>query len=179
MLSIDDRGWIDNIRQIVSKNFNARSESASLIVVHSASLPYSEFANGILEGVFAGTISAATNPELAIYMEGPVSTHILIDRRGNATQFVSFDDRAWHAGVSSFAGREKCNDFSIGIELEGCDYLPYNEAQYVCLNKLIFMLQKKYPIRAVVGHNEITVGRKTDPGELFNWNKVVWRGGEK
>lgn len=174
-MDISDSGWLTQVRQLKSKNYNEMKEEPYLIVVHSASLPLGEFGNGLLDRVFSGAISVAEHPELQPYLSEDVSTHVLIDRAGEVTQYVSFNDRAWHAGVSQYKGRDDCNSFSIGIELEGCDFLPYNEIQYVTLNELVLALQKRYPIQAIVGHDEVSPHRKTDPGPSFDWNKVAFR----
>lgn len=176
MMNIDEQGWLSSVRQMVSSNMTPRGTAPSLIVLHSASLPFAEFGNGILEGLFSGRVSADTHPALAHWLAGPVSTHCLIDRRGEITQFVGFLDVAWHAGQSEFRGRSRCNDFSVGIELEGCDYMPYNDAQYVALNGLLASLFASYPIEAVLGHEHISPGRKADPGPLFDWTRVYRKG---
>lgn len=165
-------GWLEGIRHQYSPNHDARDEAPSLVVVHCASLPLGEFGNGLMEKLFMDEIDAKTHPELAHWLVGRVSAHFWINREGEVTQFVSCDDRAWHAGRSSFEGREACNDFSIGIELEGCDHLPYTDAQYASLNAVLAALKVTYPINAVVGHEHIAPGRKTDPGPCFDWSRV-------
>jgi len=173
MYQLDEKGWVQGVTQLPTTHFDPGQEAPYLLVVHSASLPYGEFGNGILEKVFVGELSPQSDPWLSEYMSGRVSSHFLINRLGEIKQFVSLNDCAWHAGVSSFEGREGCNQFSIGIELEGCDYLPYNDAQYVSLNAMIKLICEAYPIRAVKGHSDIAPGRKTDPGPLFDWTRVI------
>ena len=158
-----------------SSNFNTRPgcDSPDLLVIHNISLPPGEFGGGHIEGFFCNELDSALHPYFAEICHLKVSAHLLIDRLGHLTQFVSFLDRAWHAGVSSFQGRENCNDFSIGIELEGTDELPYTEKQYQVLVAVTQVLMRQYPgitAERVVGHCHIAPDRKTDPGDAFDWD---------
>lgn len=157
-----------------SPNFNDRPEpcEVSLLVLHNISLPPKQFGGGYIQKFFCNQLQADGHPYFVMIADLKVSAHLLIDRNGHITQFVSFDDRAWHAGRSSFAGRVECNDYSIGIELEGDDDTPYEQAQYDCLRYLIPILQQAYPAITndrITGHSDIAPGRKTDPGSAFDW----------
>lgn len=144
-------------------------------MVHGISLPPGQFGSGDIEALFTNKLDPTAHPYFAEVAHLEVSAHFLIRRTGEVLQFVSTDERAWHAGVSSWCGREHCNDFSIGIELEGTDDTPYEDAQYNVLVALISVLLNHYPsIRsdAIVGHSDIAPGRKTDPGPAFDWQRV-------
>ena len=146
------------------------------MVVHGISLPPGKFGTGLVNALFLNSLDVAIDPALADLRDVRVSAHLFIDRRGRATQFVPFNERAWHAGVSSWRGREGCNDFAVGIELEGTDDGPYTKAQYRRLCAVLKALLARYPAlsrNAVVGHQEIAPGRKTDPGSAFHWSKVL------
>lgn len=144
-----------------------------LIVVHGISLPPGEFGGAWIDDLFLGRLDASAHPYFAAIAHLRVSAHLLIRRDGAVTQYVPFDLSAWHAGVSSFAGRAGCNDFSIGIELEGTDEIPYTEAQYAALAEVIVALRVAYPsLRAIAGHADIAPGRKTDPGASFDWMRL-------
>jgi len=144
-----------------------------LVVVHAISLPPGEFGGPFIERLFCNTLDPRAHPYFAEIADLRVSAHALIDRRGQATQFVPFDERAWHAGVSSWQGRERCNDFSIGIELEGCDDRPFAAVQYRVLARMVRWLVGHYPAldreEAIAGHSDVAPGRKTDPGPHFDW----------
>lgn len=172
------QGWWRTARRVDSPNCEPRmaGEQVSLVVLHNISLPPFEYGNGAVEKLFTNRIDPEEHPFFSILTELRVSSHFLITRVGDAVQFVSCDDMAYHAGVSSFRGREKCNAFSIGIELEGCDFEPFTAAQYQCLDKLLRALAKAYPIEAVSGHQDIAPGRKSDPGHFFDWGKVAATG---
>ena len=156
-----------------SPNFNERPDGEiSLLVIHNISLPPGQFATGKVQAFFQNRLDVTEHP----YFEGikalRVSAHFLIERDGQITQFVSCLDRAWHAGISSFEGREACNDFSLGIELEGTDDQPFTDAQYQALIALIRQLQQHYPQitpQRIYGHSDVAPGRKTDPGPCFDW----------
>jgi AmpD protein len=144
--------------------------------VHGISLPPGQYGGPEIEALFTNTLDAAAHPYFSEIAHLEVSAHFLIRRAGEVVQFVSTDERAWHAGASSWKGREQCNDFSIGIELEGCDEEAYTDQQYGALNQLLGVLTKQYPdIRhdAIVGHSDIAPGRKTDPGPAFDWSRLV------
>jgi AmpD protein len=167
-------GWIDGVRRVVSPNYDARPQGAELglIVVHGISLPPGQYGNGWIDRFFLNDLPAGADPYFAAIAHLAVSAHVLIARDGALTQYVPFTQRAWHAGKSSYCGREACNDFSVGIELEGTDEEPYAAAQYLALATLIATLRRTYPSlrdAAVVGHSDIAPGRKTDPGPAFEW----------
>lgn len=167
-------GWIDGVRRVASPNFDERPPGTelALIVVHGISLPPGEFGNRWIDRFFCNELPADADPYFATICTIKVSSHLLIARDGTLTQYVPFDKRAWHAGRSSYCGRSACNDFSIGIELEGTDELPYARAQYVALAEAVAALRRRYPsLRSaeIVGHSDIAPGRKTDPGPAFDW----------
>jgi AmpD protein len=172
-LSVD--GWMRAARRIDSPNFDDRpaGEAISLVVVHAISLPPAQFGSDDIVRLFTNTLDPEAHPYFSGISALRVSTHFLIRRDGVLIQFVSCLRRAWHAGESSWNGRERCNDFSIGIELEGCDELPFEEAQYLRLVDLIQSLRACYPIVAVAGHSDIAPGRKTDPGQCFDWQRLA------
>ena len=168
------QGWLLAVEQQKSNFFTPRSfdDQISLLVIHNISLPAGEFGGNHITELFLGKINAEAHPSFADIAQVQVSAHCLIRRDGSIIQYVSFEDKAWHAGVSTFNGINKCNDFSIGIELEGTDDIPYEEAQYQQLAALTVTLQKTYPLISnenIVGHCDIAKGRKTDPGQAFNW----------
>jgi AmpD protein len=170
-------GWIVGIRRVASPNFDERpiGSELSLIVVHGISLPPGEFGNAWIERLFCNDLPADVHPYFATIKGLTVSAHVLVDRHGTPTQFVPFDRRAWHAGRSEYCGRGACNDFSVGIELEGGDDIPYERAQYRTLAQVIAALRRGYPslaAAAVVGHSDIAPGRKTDPGPAFDWSEL-------
>jgi AmpD protein len=173
-LTISDSGLIQEARQVRSPNRDDRPAHLpiELIVIHNISLPPGEFGgNGIIE-LFTNSLKPEEHPYYAGIYQLKVSAHFLIRRDGALIQFVPCNQRAWHAGASSWQGRERCNDFSIGIELEGCDDQPFESAQYQTLNALLKTLRETYPICSIVGHSEIAPGRKTDPGPRFDWSRV-------
>ncbi|MDY7026084.1 MAG: 1,6-anhydro-N-acetylmuramyl-L-alanine amidase AmpD [Pseudomonadota bacterium] len=168
----DQAGWSLLADVVPSPNFNQRPDAAriELIVIHNISLPPRRFGSGAITQLFQNTLDAEAHPYFAQIAELKVSSHFLILRSGRILQFVNTDQRAWHAGLSSFKGREACNDFSIGIELEGADDMPYSQAQYAALIELISELKSKHPDLAyITGHEHIAPGRKTDPGIAFDW----------
>ncbi|KMM89138.1 MULTISPECIES: 1,6-anhydro-N-acetylmuramyl-L-alanine amidase AmpD [Pseudomonas] len=166
-------GWCQGVHRCPSPNFNERPDGEiSLLVIHNISLPPGQFATGKVQAFFQNRLDVTEHP----YFEGikalRVSAHFLIERDGQITQFVSCLDRAWHAGISSFEGREACNDFSLGIELEGTDDQPFTDAQYQALIALTRQLQQHYPQitpQRICGHSDVAPGRKTDPGPCFDW----------
>lgn len=169
-----ESGWLNVARACPSPNYNERPESEiSLLVIHNISLPPGEFSNGCIEKLFTNQLDTSLHPYFEQLKELEVSAHLLITRDGEIVQFVAFDKRAWHAGLSRFEGRDNCNDFSIGIELEGTDDLPYTEMQYKHLIQVSQLLIKSYPqlnTDRVTGHQHIAPGRKTDPGHYFDWD---------
>ena len=171
----DADGWLTTqTARCPSPNYNTRptSESVSLLVIHNISLPPGEFGNGCIEQFFCNRLNHDQHPYFDTIRGVEVSSHFLIDRTGVVRQFVSIHDRAWHAGVSEFRGRRDCNDFSVGIELEGTDDQPYTQAQYDELVLLTAALQAACPdlsSECIVGHSDIAPQRKTDPGPSFDW----------
>jgi AmpD protein len=171
--TIED-GWLSSAQRLASPNCNARpeGEAASLIVVHCISLPPGEFGGDWIDRLFTNALPPDVHPYFASIHQLQVSAHLLIRRDGSMTQYVPFHLRAWHAGVSSYYGRSGCNDFSIGIELEGIETVPYTDAQYRALADAVSVLLTAYPslsAEAIAGHCDIAPERKTDPGPLFDW----------
>lgn len=167
---------LQDVRFLASPNFNQRPDVSdiSLIVIHGISLPPNEFNNKAIADFFTNQLAVERHPYFQTIAELRVSSHVVIFRDGALTQFVDFDQRAWHAGQSSYAGRENCNDYSIGIELEGSDTIPYTAEQYECLGRLVASLLQYYPTlspQRIVGHSDIAPGRKTDPGPSFVWSR--------
>jgi N-acetyl-anhydromuramoyl-L-alanine amidase len=170
-------GLMVGINQVLSPFFDERPSGVvpDLIVLHGISLPPGEFGGPWIARLFTGNLPADAHPEFREPATLRVSTHLLIRRNGEPVQFVSFNDRAWHAGKSVWQGREACNDFSIGIECEGTDDVPYEPAQYQTLRAILPMLLEAYPgitRERVVGHSDVAPGRKTDPGPSFDWSEV-------
>lgn len=155
-----------------SENQDDRDCNVRLIVIHNISLPPSQFGGDEIVQLFTNTLDWEAHPYFKTIEGIKVSSHLLIRRDGEIIQFVDFNKRAWHAGESSYCGVEKCNDFAIGIELEGADDITYTEAQYAALLPICALLQQNYPIEDIVGHNDISPGRKTDPGEAFDWKRL-------
>lgn len=178
-MKLDAQAWLEptnGVSRRASPNFNERPEGTdiSLLVIHNISLPPGQFGTPFVADLFLNQLDLNADPWFAENLQGlTVSAHFVIDRSGHITQFVSCDKRAWHAGVSQHAGREQCNDFSIGIELEGTDILAYTDTQYVALAALTQCLRAHYPLTAVRGHCDIAPGRKTDPGEAFDWARYA------
>ncbi|HEF4888629.1 TPA: 1,6-anhydro-N-acetylmuramyl-L-alanine amidase AmpD [Klebsiella oxytoca] len=168
-------GWLVEARRVPSPHYDSRpdNETPSLLVVHNISLPPGEFGGPWIDALFSGTLDPNAHPFFAEIAQLRVSAHCLIRRDGEIVQYVPFDKRAWHAGVSSYRGRERCNDFSIGIELEGTDTLAYTDAQYQQLVAVTRQLILLYPAIAdhITGHCDIAPVRKTDPGPAFDWVK--------
>ena len=169
-----ESGLMRDARQVASPNFDARPENAQidLIVVHGISLPPGEFGGPWIDHLFTNTLPAQAHPYFAQIEGLRVSSHLVIARDGALTQYVSFNDRAWHAGRSSYQGRVECNDYSVGVELEGVDTLPYEPPQYQALAEAIAALCAAYPLispQRITGHSDVAPGRKTDPGEAFDW----------
>lgn len=167
-------GWLEEVKQLCSPNFNARPEgqTINLLVIHCISLPPAQFNNPYIEDFFLNKLSIEDDIYFESIKDLQVSSHFLIKRSGEVIQFVSCDDRAWHAGKSVYKGRDNCNDFSIGIELEGTDDIQYCTQQYQSLTSLTQAIQSAYPLilkENIVGHDFISPGRKSDPGKSFNW----------
>ncbi|MCX8048722.1 MAG: 1,6-anhydro-N-acetylmuramyl-L-alanine amidase AmpD [Methylohalobius sp.] len=169
-------GWLKPCRKLISPNQDERPNGEiSLLVIHAISLPPGEFGGQYIDQLFTNRLDSKAHPYFAEIAELKVSAHLLIDRQGRLTQYVPFHRRAWHAGVSSFQGRERCNDFSIGIELEGTETIPFTDAQYRILAAVTILLLAKYSELSqerIVGHSDIAPGRKTDPGPSFDWKRL-------
>jgi AmpD protein len=167
-------GWVDAALRRSSPNFDARPAGCAveLLVLHCISLPPGCHGEGHVERLFTNTLDTAAHPAFAPLAGVRLSAHFLISRGGVLTQFVSCNDRAWHAGASSWNGRDRCNDFSIGIELEGSEFEPFTAAQYATLDPLQRALWAQYPLRWARGHSEIAPQRKTDPGPYFDWSRL-------
>ena len=169
-----EQGWWRHAFRLDSPNFGVRPATAAidLVVIHSISLPPGEYGTGCVQQLFTNQLDWDAHPYFTSIRGAEVSAHFFIERNGNTWQFVSCEARAWHAGQSNFQGRENCNDYSIGIELEGLEGKRFEEAQYESLNALVAALQAHYPIRFIAGHEEIAPGRKQDPGAGFEWLRL-------
>lgn len=173
-LQINQNGICEQAMLIASPNVDMRpsQEDISLIVIHNISLPPSQYGgNGVVE-LFTNKLNPNEHPYYADIAHLKVSSHFFIRRDGQLLQFASCNDRAWHAGVSSWEGRQRCNDFSIGIELEGSDFEAFETSQYETLQALIASIKNCYPIKGLAGHSEIAPDRKTDPGPYFDWERI-------
>ncbi len=171
-------GWLQSVRHLASPNCDERPAGVvpSLIIVHGISLPPGEYGGPYIDQLFTNTLDPRSHPYFAEIQGLKVSSHVLIRRNGECTQYVSFAQRAWHAGKSCYQGREACNDFSIGIELEGVDDQPYEVVQYEVLAAMVQALSETYPEvnpAAIVGHCHVAPGRKTDPGSAFEWPRLA------
>ncbi|SMN16082.1 N-acetylmuramoyl-L-alanine amidase AmpD [uncultured Candidatus Thioglobus sp.] len=166
---------LDSATQNPSENFNQRPLNAeiTLIVIHNISLPPSKFNNSYIEDFFTNKLDTSKHDYFKTIEGVKVSTHLLIKRDGSIIQFVDFDQRAWHAGNSIYNNTADCNNYSIGIELEGSDDINYETKQYQSLNHVLSTLKSHYPITNVVGHSDIAPGRKTDPGPAFEWSQLT------
>lgn len=167
-------GWLMDVRRVPSPNCDERTPGTviDLLVIHGISLPPCQYGGGYIDRLFTNTLDGETHPYFKAICTLRVSAHALIERTGEITQYVSLHRRAWHAGVSSFRGRPACNDFSVGIELEGCDEEPYEEEQYRVLADLTRLLMRTWPgiqEDRIVGHADIASDRKADPGPAFDW----------
>lgn len=176
---LDERGCLNAARHVLSPNCDVRPDGCApdMVVIHNIHLPpqpagATEFAGDAIERLFTNCLDLNAHECFAELAQLRVSAHFLLRRDGEMIQFVPCNQRAWHAGVSSWQGRERCNDFSIGIELEGSDFVPFTAIQYQVLDQLLLAIQARYPIAHVVGHSEIAPGRKTDPGSFFDWEKL-------
>ena len=171
-------GWVAEARRVVSPNCDERpdEEDITLIVVHCISLPPGEFGGEWIDRLFSHSLPANAHPYFEAIHSDKVSAHALVRRDGEIVQYVPFHKRAWHAGASSYRGRERCNDFSIGIELEGTERIPYTDIQYERLAELIEGLSAHYPRLSppmIAGHSDIAPGRKNDPGPSFDWGRLL------
>lgn len=177
MFAVTQDHWLDGAEQLPTRHCDARPrpDDLSLLVIHGISLPPGRFGTGLVQSFFRGMLDVRQHPALADLHGVRVSSHLFVDRCGAVAQFVPFHQRAWHAGVSSHCGRANCNDYSIGIELEGTDELPYTSAQYMRLAEVLEVLLRRYSTLAperIVGHADIAPGRKTDPGPCFDWSRL-------
>ncbi len=172
-MSVGDDGVLVGIPFIPSPNFDSRPEGATvdLLVVHGISLPPDRFGGDEVARLFTNTLDCSAHPYFEGLRGSRVSAHFYIRRTGVLVQFVSCNRRAWHAGVSQWRGRARCNDFSIGVELEGADALAYEDAQYRALVTLTVTLRRHFPLVDIAGHSDIAPGRKSDPGPSFDWAK--------
>lgn len=171
---LDAAGLLCGADFTLSPNCDERpdGERISLVVIHAISLPPGEFGGSGIVELFTNTLDPGRHPYYRDIWQLRVSAHFLVRRDGRVVQFVPCDKRAWHAGVSQWRGRERCNDFSLGIELEGCDDRPFADAQYEALARLIDVLATRYPGIELAGHSDIAPGRKTDPGPCFDWKRL-------
>jgi AmpD protein len=172
-----DGDWLAAARRVDSPNWDPRPAGCDveLVVVHGISLPPGEFGGPHIDRLFTNRLDPAEHPYFEQVSRLRVSAHLLVDRHGALTQYVPLSGRAWHAGPSSYRGRERCNDFSVGIELEGTDEQPYTDAQYRVLGEVIRVLRRRWPLldaSRVVGHSHVAPGRKTDPGPAFDWDRL-------
>lgn len=173
-MRIDAQGLLEGGDYIPSPNFDDRPVATiDLLVIHNISLPPDEFGGDGVQCLFTNTLDAGAHPYYRGIAGLRVSAHFFIRRDGRIIQFVPCVKRAWHAGLSSWQGRERCNDFSIGIELEGCDTLPFDDPQYESLHRLTLALRSAYPLRGIAGHSDIAPQRKTDPGPHFDWLRYL------
>lgn len=175
VMRVDAQGWIPTLRQLRSPHADARPAPGlvDLLLIHHISLPPGTFAGDAIERLFLGTLDPHAHPAFAVLEGVRVSAHFLIRRDGRTTQFVSCADRAWHAGASHFLGRERCNDFSLGVELEGTGDIPYTARQYASLGRLLRCLCGAYPLAWIAGHSDVAPGRKVDPGPSFDWDRLA------
>ena len=169
--------WLTTVKRILSPNYDERPDPTdiSLLVIHCISLPQGEFDNSHIDELFCNQLNPDNHPYFKEIYQLKVSAHLLIKRDGSCLQYVAFDKRAWHAGKSNYQGRERCNDFSVGIELEGTESIPYTETQYSTLKEVIDCLLQTYPNLSkqhITGHSDIAPGRKTDPGASFDWQRI-------
>ncbi|WP_126443926.1 1,6-anhydro-N-acetylmuramyl-L-alanine amidase AmpD [Sulfuricystis multivorans] len=171
---LDAAGWLTGVQHIASPNCDDRPPDATidLIVIHAISLPPGEFGGGAVIDLFTNRLDPARHPYFASLAGTRVSAHFFVRRDGTLIQFVPCRARAWHAGASCWRGRERCNDFSLGIEVEGDDFTPFADAQYATLGVLIERLRQSFPLVDIVGHADIAPGRKTDPGPYFDWLRI-------
>ncbi len=174
LASINADGWVAGVQHLPSDNYHARLEgvAVSLVVIHGISLPPGEFGGDAVAALFTNRLDCNAHPYYQRLRDLRVSAHFFIRRDGALVQFVSTECCAWHAGESTWRGQKQCNDFSIGIELEGSDDTPYCNAQYTQLAELIDILAQRYPHLLVAGHADIAPQRKTDPGATFAWDTL-------
>jgi AmpD protein len=170
-------GWLDSVHVRPSSNRDARPDpdAIELVVVHGISLPPGQFGGDAIDRLFTNTLDPDDHPSFTQVAQLRVSAHVLVRRGGDTVQYVPFHERAWHAGASQWCGRERCNDFAVGIELEGSDDVPYTDVQYQRLAEIVAALARAYPRfdeAHLAGHSEVAPGRKTDPGPYFDWRRL-------
>ena len=172
-MSVDD--WLPGARRILSPNCDRRPQGCdiTLLVLHSISLPRGVYGGDAIERLFTNRLDPAAHPSFAELAGLRVSAHFLVRRDGALIQFVGLARRAWHAGASRWRGRERCNDFSVGVELEGTDSGAFEDAQYRCLEDLVRSLRTAWPLREYAAHSDVAPGRKTDPGARFDWPRLL------
>ena len=172
-----DNHWLTEINHNPSPNYDDRANESdiSLVVIHCISLPPNQFDTPYIDQLFCNQLNPDDHPYFKDIYQLKVSAHLVIKRDGSCVQYVPFNKRAWHAGASNYQGREGCNDFSIGIELEGSETIAYTDAQYEKLNKILTLLIEYYPKLSkqdITGHSDIAPSRKTDPGATFDWQRI-------
>lgn len=174
-MKVSAAGWLSGVSRIASTNCDARPHGSrvELLVIHNISLPPGVFGGRAIAQLFTNTLDCAAHPYYAQLKGVRVSAHFLIRRDGSITQFVPCTKRAWHAGASSWQERGACNDFSLGVELEGSDDVAFDDRQYAALIRLTRLLRRNYPLRGVAGHSDIAPERKTDPGPHFDWVRYL------
>lgn len=174
MMKVDELGWVHEAECIPSPNHDDRpSGEIPLLVIHNISLPPDEFGGDGVQRLFTNTLDVNAHPYYQTIVGLTVSSHFYIRRDGHLIQFVSCLQRAWHAGASCWQGIERCNDYSIGIELEGSDFVPFTDEQYSVLRELTLALRKHFPLQGIAGHSDIAPQRKTDPGPYFDWLRYL------
>ena len=174
-MKVGANGWFSGMRRIASPNCDARplGTTVNLLVIHNISLPPGEFGGEAIAQFFTNSLDTSAHPYYEHLKDVKVSAHFFIRRDGQIVQFVPCTKRAWHAGVSVWQGRPACNDFSVGVELEGSDDTPFTDRQYTALVRLTRRLNRAYPLRDIVGHADIAPQRKTDPGPNFDWPRYL------
>ncbi len=173
-MKIDAQGWLSGVLHVPSPNCDARPNGViNLLVIHNISLPPNEFGGDGVQRLFTNSLDVHAHPYYQTIAELKVSAHFFIRRDGQIIQFVSCLERAWHAGASCWQGQPRCNDNSLGVELEGCDTLAFEDAQYRALQQLTRALRAHYSIAGIAGHSDIAPQRKTDPGEFFDWLRYL------
>lgn len=174
-LEVGHDGWLAGVRRVPSPNCDARPAGTAIdtVIVHHISLPPERFQGDAVERLFTNSLDHAAHPWFERLRDVRVSAHLLVRRHGGIVQFVSCDQRAWHAGPSCLLGRDRCNDFSIGIELEGSSLRPFTASQYRRLESLLASLAQRYPLALIAGHSDVAPGRKEDPGPFFDWRALA------
>ncbi len=174
MMKVDESGWVSEAEHFPSPNHDDRPcGEIPLLVIHNISLPPDEFGGDGVQRLFTNTLDVNAHPYYRTIAGLTVSSHFYIRRDGHLIQFVSCQQRAWHAGASCWQGVERCNDYSIGIELEGSDFVPFTDEQYSVLRELTLALRKHFPLQGIAGHSDIAPQRKTDPGPYFDWLRYL------